>query len=168
MVTVSKTEREAYPAVKLIGKRYTDADRGPEGSFSAKWDQWFASGWFQALQSRGGIEKISDDFVGAMRCTDQGFEYWIGVLMAPGDPVPEDFGSVDLPAGDLAVSYLRGKQGSGELYGMEAYRLTMKAWAEKGWKPKKTAWFLERYNCPRFTTPDENGDVILDYCAYLD
>lgn len=27
--------------------------------------------------------------------------------------------------------------------------------------------FFERYNCPRFTEPDEKGDMILDICAYL-
>ena len=24
-------------------------------------------------------------------------------------------------------------------------------------------WCFERYNCPRFTSPDEAGNVILDY-----
>jgi len=24
-------------------------------------------------------------------------------------------------------------------------------------------WCFERYQCPRFTSPDENGNVILDY-----
>jgi hypothetical protein len=27
---------------------------------------------------------------------------------------------------------------------------------------------FERYNCPRFTEPDENGDVILDYGILLE
>ena len=28
-------------------------------------------------------------------------------------------------------------------------------------------WFFERYACPRFTTPDENGAVILDIGHYV-
>ena len=24
-------------------------------------------------------------------------------------------------------------------------------------------WCFERYNCPRFTSPDNNGNIILDY-----
>ena len=28
-------------------------------------------------------------------------------------------------------------------------------------------WFFERYTCPRFTTPDEDGNVILDICQYV-
>ena len=30
-------------------------------------------------------------------------------------------------------------------------------------KRKEDDWCFERYNCPRFTTPDEKGNVILDY-----
>ena len=32
-----------------------------------------------------------------------------------------------------------------------------------GFKRKEDDWCFERYNCPRFTTPDEEGNVILDY-----
>lgn len=32
-----------------------------------------------------------------------------------------------------------------------------------GLKRKEDDWCFERYNCPRFTMPDENGNVILDY-----
>ncbi len=28
-------------------------------------------------------------------------------------------------------------------------------------------WFFERYQCPRFTTPDEKGNVILDMCYFV-
>ena len=37
------------------------------------------------------------------------------------------------------------------------------AWEEKGWLP--SGWYFERYNCPRYTSPDKKGNVILDYCA---
>ncbi len=30
------------------------------------------------------------------------------------------------------------------------------------------AWYIERYNCPRLTTPDENQEVILDYILSLE
>ena len=26
-------------------------------------------------------------------------------------------------------------------------------------------WWLERYNCPRFTAPDEQGRVVLDWAV---
>ncbi|MGX6443548.1 hypothetical protein ACWM35_10045 [Neobacillus sp. K501] len=28
-------------------------------------------------------------------------------------------------------------------------------------------WFFERYGCPRFTTPDKDGNVILDICHFV-
>jgi len=39
---------------------------------------------------------------------------------------------------------------------------------EVGWKFAEDTRFIERYNCPRFTTPNESGKVILDYCVYLE
>ena len=37
------------------------------------------------------------------------------------------------------------------------------------WKADKDGvmWCFERYSCPRFTTPDEEGNVILDMCFYV-
>jgi len=32
---------------------------------------------------------------------------------------------------------------------------------------KGVYWFFERYGCPRFTTPDDKGNVILDICHYI-
>jgi len=32
---------------------------------------------------------------------------------------------------------------------------------------ENTLVFFELYNCPRFTTPDDKGNVILDYGFYL-
>ena len=33
----------------------------------------------------------------------------------------------------------------------------------KGMTRFEDNWCFERYQCPRFTAPDENGNVILDY-----
>lgn len=164
MVSILETRREAYPAVKLIGKCYTDRDRDQYGSFGEKWGQWFQNDWFSML--KGGIPGISEDFLGAMRHTENGFEYWIGKFMAPEDAVPRGFQAVELPAGSLGVCLLYGRDRSADIFGMEAHGACVAAWEARGWKTG--SWFLERYNCPRYTTPDEKGNVILDYCAYLD
>ena len=57
----------------------------------------------------------------------------------------------------------------GELFGKED-----KCWTklnEDGYKviadDEGACWFFERYGCPRFTTPDEKGNVILDICYYV-
>ena len=46
---------------------------------------------------------------------------------------------------------------------MPAHELTNKAMEEKGYINDGFAWSMELYNCPRFTTPDEQGRIILDY-----
>lgn len=160
MAKILKTFLEETPDLILVGKRYTDADRDQYGSFGEKWGQWFGNGWFDRLEKCGSV--FEGSYVGAMRITEAGFEYWIGMLLTEA-AVPEDFESVEIPAGDLAVCYLYGSENGGEIYGM--HDECVAAWQEQGWKP--TGWFMERYNCPRFTTPDEQGNVILDYCAWI-
>lgn len=166
MITILKTQREVLPAAKLIGKRYTDADRDDSGGFGVQWGQWFANHWFEPLLGADLAGNCSDP-VGAMRCTAAGFEYWIGVLAAPEHPVPEGYEAVRIPEGDLGVCFLYGKENSADLFGMEAHNACVQAWADLGWHPQPDVWYLERYNCPRYTVPDENGNVILDYCTCL-
>ena len=96
-----------------------------------------------------------------------GFEYWIGMLIAPQAEIPEGFEAVEIPAGELGVCYVYGKDETGELFGMDVHQACVRSWEEKGWKVSADGWYLERYNCPRYTTPDEKGNVILDYCAYM-
>jgi len=160
--------QENMPAVKLIGKRYTNQDRDESGTFAAYWQECFQQGWPAILGRCDAVPGVSEDLVGAMRMTGgDEFEYWIGGLFAPSANVPEGFAAADIPAGALGVCWLYGNDQSGELYGAEASELCMAAWEERGWKFSETGWFFERYNCPRFTTPDERGHVILDICAYL-
>lgn len=166
---IVKVYKENLPCVRLIGKRYTDKDRDEFGTFARYWQQCFQDGWPHILKQCDGIPEVSDDLVGAMRMTgDEGdFEYWIGAFLAPSADTPDGFESVEIPAGEVGVCWLHGNDKSGELYSMEASNLSMAALAEKGWKFSEKGWFFERYNQPRFTTPDEKGNVILDICAYL-
>lgn len=46
---------------------------------------------------------------------------------------------------------------------MNTHNMCLEALKAQGLKRKEYDWCFKRYNCPRFTTPDENGDVILDY-----
>lgn len=165
---IVKVYKEKLPDVKLVGKRYTDNDRDESGTFAHYWQQCFREGWFDTLKQCESIPEVSDDYLGAMRMTDDGgFEYWIGAFLAPSSGVPDGFNAVEISAGDLGVCWLYGNDKTGELYGMEASDLSMAALNEKGWKFSEQGWFFERYNCPRFTSPDEKGNVILDICAYL-
>lgn len=166
---IVKVYKESLPCVKLVGKRYTNKDRDESGTFARYWQECFQEDWLKILKRCENIPEVSDDLVGAMRMAgiDGEFEYWIGSLLATNAEAPDGFESVEIAAGDLGVCWIYGSDKTGELYSMEASDLSMAALAEKGWKFSEKGWFFERYNHPRFTTPDEKGNVILDICAYL-
>ncbi len=166
---IVKVYRESMPNVKLIGKRYTDSDRDASGTYAGHWQQWFSQGWFDELSQCASAPNVSGDYIGAMRMTDEngGFEYWIGALCAPGAEVPDGFEAETIAACDLGVCWLYGDDKAGELYSMEASDMAMAALKEQGWGFSEKGWFFERYNHPRFTVPDEAGNVILDIFACL-
>ncbi len=159
--------RQSLPDVKLVGKRYTDHDRDTSDTFAQYWKQCVAEDWPGTLMQCGCIAQVSEDMVGAMRLTEDGFEYWIGAFLAPEATIPEGFEAVEIPAGDVGICWLRGDEANGELFSMEASELSMAALVERGWNFSEEGWFFERYNTERFTKPDANGHVILDVGAYL-
>ncbi len=172
MAEIIKTYCESISSLRLIGKRYTNADR-QNGSFGHKWGQWFQSGWFEQLEKLGEAEGIENGYLGFMRVNEDdpqnSFEYWIGLFTAPGTTAPEGFDYIDLDSGKLGVCWIRGSDESGDIYRMhEKCVNSLKAMGFCGLNSHgEWACFFERYNCPRFTQPDENGLVILDYCIYL-
>ena len=90
-------------------------------------------------------------------------------MFAPaGTPVPEGFEAADFPAGALGTVWIYGPED--EVHGAipgcaEAVRdAGMTMWKD----PEGGVWSFENGLCPRFTTPDDKGCVILDYCFYVD
>jgi predicted transcriptional regulator YdeE len=166
MVEIVKVYKESLPNLRLIGKRYTDNDRGVDGGYGNKWGEWFEKGYFSQLEELGSLPENEGAYVGSMRCAGE-FEYWIGMFFAEGTPVPEGFMHVDIPRGELGICWIYGREDNGEIYGMEPHNMCVAKLNEAGWQMSEDTWFFERYQCPRFTTPDESGKVILDYCIYL-
>lgn len=164
---VIKCYREHLPALRLIGKRYTNGDRGANGSFGHIWGEWFEKGWFGNIEKLGSLPENGNAYLGVMRCVNDSFEYWIGMFFPEGTTAPEGYSYIDIPEGDIATCYIYGREDNGELYGMDAHNVCMREIAAEGWTLQNDPWFFERYNCPRFTTPDEHGKVILDYCVYI-
>lgn len=158
--------QERVPALRFIGKRYTDADRDSGGGFGERWREWFQEERFTPLQALGPAPEHGDAYVGLMRYLNE-FEYWIGIFFPADTPVPEGYDWVDLPACTFGTCWLYGREETGELYGMDAHMSCASQIENKGWRIAEAPWCLERYNHPRFTTPDENGKVILDYCIEL-
>ena len=166
MVEIIKVYRESLPSLRLIGKRYTDSDRGADGGFDNKWGEWFEKEYFAPLERLGSLPENGDAYIGCMRNLDE-FEYWIGMFFPKDTLVPEGYLFSDIPLGDVGTCWIYGRKDSGELYGQEPHNICMSKVLEAGWQIEKDSWFFERYNCPRFATPDEKGKVILDYCFYI-
>jgi len=165
MAEIIKVYQEALPPVRFIGKRYTNADR-INGGYGHLWGEWFANGWFAALENLGTVDGIENGQLGFMRCAPD-FEYWIGMFLSPNTPVPDGYAFFDLPLRNVGICWINGQQDDGSIFAM--HDRCVAAVAENGMTPAlgSDTFFFERYICPRFTTEDEQGNVILDYGVYL-
>lgn len=172
MAKVVKAYKEHHPPRTLIGKRYMDSDRGPDGSFSNVWNQWFANGDFEVLKQidaewQYGTEEneIAGEptYVAYMRFVDDTFEYWVGMLFPEGIPVPDGYMSVDLGATNFGICWIHGHDETGELYGPDAFEMCLGEIRKLGGEMADNGWCFERYHPFRFRTPDEAGKVILDF-----
>jgi predicted transcriptional regulator YdeE len=172
MYELVKTYKQAIPAMRFIGMKYGNKDR-VDGSFAAKWGEWHETERFHELDSlvtEDSIHKYEDfdSQIGLMRLKEgEEFEYWIGMFLPEGTEVPEGFESINFSASHLGVCWIQGTQP--DIYGKEeecADKLV-----EEGYElvtdENGAWWFFERYGCPRFTQPDEDGNVILDICHFV-
>ena len=166
MSEIIKAYKQSICAMRFIGKKYGDNDR-VNGMFSVKWGEWFEKGWFSIIekQNSGSIKEIYEDddaYIGLMREKHGEVEYWIGMFMPENAIIPEGFEYIDFAKSELGVCWVYGKEG--EVYSMESKCNEMLA--EEGFEIVSD-WCFERYACPRFTTPDEKGNIILDICFFV-
>ena len=144
-------QKESWPECVLIGKRGTN------------WGEWWANDWFSPLEKVAALQENGDAYIGAVRIVKSAPERWIGMYFPQGTPVPDGYEAVGIPAMCYAVCYLQDKEGSGDFYATATHEMCLAALKEQGFTRKEDDWCFERCNCPRFTTPDENGMVVLDY-----
>lgn len=167
MAEIIKTFRESIPAMCFIGKKYP--------GFGGWWGEWFGNGWFDMVErAMGGEDAIlgiwenGGGYVGLERRHGETMtEYWLGMFTPADTPVPEGFESVDFPAVGLGTCWIYGKEN--EVHDTSGCRPAL---AEKGMKlwqdVEGSVWSFENCLCPRYTTPDEQGNVILDYCYFVE
>jgi hypothetical protein len=166
MAEIIKVYRQSFPALRLIGKRFHDSDRGPLGGFGNLWEDWYYKQYNKILQRLGSLPDNEGSHVGCMRFQGE-IEYWIGMFFPIDTPVPEGFQYADIPKGDIGTCWIYGNVNSGELYGEYVHNLCITTLKESDMQADMNSWFFERYVYPRFVIPDEKGNVILDYCVYL-
>ncbi len=158
-VTILKVKRESCPETRLIGKRY-------EGS--PNWGEWWQNDWFSVLEATERLPANGDAYIGAVHIVNGMPEYWIGMFFPADTNAPDGFEYVDMEPLEYAVFYLSDKEGSSDFYTMDTHNMCLDELKALGLKRKEDDWCFERYNCPRFTTPDENGNVILDYAISIE
>jgi predicted transcriptional regulator YdeE len=169
---IVKMYKQDVPALRFIGKKYGDNDR-IDGMFGKHWGDWFQNGWFNIIEKQKNkdlksIYEDGDAYIGLMRWKEgEPFEYWIGIFMPENTSVPDGYEYHDFPKAALGVCWVYGKEP--DIYMCEEdYVKKLKENGYEVIKDKENAqWFFERYGCPRFTTPDENGKVILDICYFI-
>jgi hypothetical protein len=163
-----KIYEQNVPALRFIGIKYGDSADG----FGAMWREWFESGRFAEIERRigGNARDTCEDgdayigLIGGSGTEDSPLEYWIGLFTPENTAVPEGFGCVDFPKGKFGICWLYGKDN--ELYGN--YGQCVEKMIDGGFAfNKDLPWCFERYASPRFTTPDEKGNVILDVGFFI-
>ena len=178
MVRITKVYAERLPAVRLIGKRYTNSDRNEDGSYSHHWEEFFTKGWFEKLERLPVPEGVENGYIGLMGRSEtmNSFEYWIGIFAEPGAQAPEGFEFVDIPESIAGVCWIKGREDNGEIFGETVHNMCVNKLRDNGFvriredfkgPDKVWHWYFERYNCPRYTDMDEAGEVILDYGIYI-
>ena len=145
---------ENCPKARFIGKRYVG---------SPNWSEWWENGWFDVLEQLPQLPINDNAYLGALRVADGVLEYWIGMFFEADTPVPDGFDFADTDPMNYAVYFLCGSEQSGELFGLERHNMCLEDLKARGITRFEDNWCIERCNCPRFTTPDEHGNVVLDY-----
>lgn len=158
-VEILEIKKESCPKARLIGKRYEGVPN---------WGEWWENNWFETLETNQRLSFNGDAYIGGVHIVNGMPEYWIGMLFPENTEVPEGFEYVDIAPLDYAICYLYDKENSSEFYTIDTHNQCLEKLKEYNWKRKEDDWCLERYNCPRFTTVDEKGNVILDYAISIE
>jgi hypothetical protein len=175
---VTKVYLEQFPALRLIGKCYTNDDRDESGGYGDQWKEWWDGDIFNMMKQAVGISPFIEDTLGlmTMRGDMTGFTYWIGLFFPAETKVPDGYEFLDLPESNIGVGWVCGSEENGEIYGGPPHEAVCKKLDDDGigkfrndiaGQGSDTYCFFERYNCPRFTEKDANGNVTLDYGNYF-
>lgn len=166
MAEIIKTFKENIPPLRFIGKTY--------GEFG-HWGEFWQNDWFGLLENAmGGPEAIlklwsnGGGYVGLEHWSpEEPFTYWLGMFVPAGTPVPDGFSHVDFFDVALGTCWIYGKES--EVHDTSGCRAAVE---KAGMKILQDAsggtWSFENCLCPRYTTPDEQGNIILDYCFFVE
>ena len=178
MAEIIKTYKQSIPAMRFIGKKYGDGQYTDWGYvyWGGNWGDAFAFDVFGKVESASGGEDKShslyednNGYIGlCYRNAKTGaYDAWVGMFAPPETKVDEGLDYIDFPSQNLGVCWIYGKEN--EVHGLipQCSSKIISAGMEIRSDEHGYIGFFERDQCPRFTTPDEKGNVILDYGFYL-
>jgi predicted transcriptional regulator YdeE len=161
-IELIKIYKQEVPAFRFIGKKGTD------------WSAWWQNGWFGILEKNvdENFKKAYEDYycyLGLMRNKKgEPFNYLVGMLLPEKTAVPEGFEYHDFPKGTLGVCWVYGKENEVHGHGDECKKRLEEQGHKILYDIDGAYWYFERDGCPRFTTPDEKGNVITDVCYFVE
>ena len=166
MAEIINVYKEKVPSMRFIGKKYDEFGH---------WDEWFANGWFDCIENAmGGVDSICQlwkdggNYIGLERHKEnEPFSYWIGMFAPPETPVPDGFCFIDFSETFLGVCWIYGEEGATHGKTGECAKKLEEEGIEIKTDVDGAVWSFENCTCPRFTTPDEKGNIILDYCYFV-
>lgn len=166
---IIKVYKQTIPATRFIGKCFGSGQH-PNWGFS-----WGNDVFGKAEGAVGNQAKISAQFEDAdvycglyYRNTATGaYDGWCGMFLPPDTKVPEGLDFIDFSEQKLGVCWIYGKQS--ELYNLvrNCPEILLSAGMEIKSDANGYIGHFERDQCPRFTTPDDNGNIIVDYCYFV-
>lgn len=156
-----KFEIKEFPKLYIVGKEITD-DMAKPNPIPDFWTKCINENIFKDIEQEYNEKLYDSSYVGYMFMTNETeFIYVCGMLLK--DPVlsPEQYISYEIDAFTGAIGWIQGKEP--DIY-IKEHSLTEKAAEEAGYVYDIEKNFsIEAYVDPRYTTPDENGNRIIDY-----
>jgi len=166
-----KFEVIKLPKLIAVGKKfrysYEALDSG-DNRLPAFWDECYQENIFAPLEAQ--TEYVyNSSHAGVFfdwHLGDSNFSYIIGLLMKEGAAVPEGYSLYEIAETDTALCWVKSKS----LMETRAvpWGSTEKAIQESGRSCANMKWCADVFHHSRSTTPDANGEVILDCYIPLD
>ena len=145
MAKLEKIEFISIPNVRIIGREVTHSlNENSENPVPALWDKISSDGTIDMLKKLP--LAISECTIGWMGDVEgQNFKYIAGVIADENTPVPEGMQYRDLPACNIAQSYIYGNLQNGDVYS-NAHELTLSGIEANKFSPDYHAgWSAEIY-----------------------
>ena len=179
MFEIIKVYTQSVDSFRFIGKKYSDADRTNQTfALKEKWSEWYINKWFDVIEkqlSGNPIDTYEDSsaYIGLLRNKrGEPFQYWIGMFVPVNTKIPEGYDYIDFPRSELGVCWVYGKEDDLSMYeGIEIIEQCNERLIKEEiphiHDKDGICYAFERYTRPRFITPDNKGNIILDICFFI-